>query len=61
MSSFLEFLLPRYASEGKSDLTVSVGCTGGRHRSVAICEELRSRLGDDWNVMVRHRDLNRGG
>lgn len=60
ITEFLEFTLPRYAREGKSYLTVSVGCTGGRHRSVAISEELRSRLGNDWNVIVRHRDLNRG-
>ena len=60
LHSFLNFAIPRFADEGKSYLTVSVGCTGGRHRSVAISEDLRSRLGDDWNVIVRHRDLNRG-
>ncbi len=60
MFSFLEFTLPKFAQEGKSYLTVSVGCTGGRHRSVAISEELRTRLSDEWKVVVRHRDLNRG-
>jgi len=58
--AFLEFALPRFASEGKSYLTVSIGCTGGRHRSVAIAEDLQTRLSGEWKVTVRHRDLNRG-
>jgi RNase adapter protein RapZ len=57
----LDFLLPRYDAEGKSYLTVAVGCTGGRHRSVALAEELgrwlRERGGVD--VTVRHRDVDR--
>jgi len=55
---FMEFLLPRFVKEGKSTLTVAVGCTGGRHRSVAIAEELRARLrktGGD--IKIYHRDL----
>ena len=55
----LEFSLPRYEAEGKSYLTVAVGCTGGRHRSVAIAESLgaalRERLGLD--IDVSHRDI----
>ena len=55
------FLLPLYHREGKSQLTVAVGCTGGRHRSVAVVEwldrELRSA---DYRITVRHRDINLG-
>ena len=56
----LRYLLPRFAKEGKLYLTVAIGCTGGRHRSVAIVEELHRRIADNWDVVVRHRDLNRG-
>lgn len=60
LERFLRYALPRFAKEGKLYLTVAVGCTGGRHRSVAVVEELHKRLGDQWDVLVRHRDLNRG-
>ncbi|NND02863.1 MAG: RNase adapter RapZ [Acidimicrobiia bacterium] len=54
----LQFLVPRYQREGKAYLTIAVGCTGGRHRSVAIAEELASRLDAlDIDVLVRHRDI----
>ena len=56
----LSFLIPRYAAEGKTYFTVGVGCTGGRHRSVVVVEELAKRLrrGDDeMELFVRHRDL----
>ncbi|MGB8859808.1 MAG: RNase adapter RapZ [Ilumatobacteraceae bacterium] len=53
-------LLPAYESEGKSYLTVAFGCTGGRHRSVAVAEELSSRLsGRGYAVRTGHRDLGR--
>jgi UPF0042 nucleotide-binding protein len=55
---FLQASLPRYEREGKAYLTVAIGCTGGRHRSVAVVEELARRL-RDWRVTVRHRDLER--
>lgn len=56
----LEFLIPQYVSEGKSYLTIGIGCTGGRHRSVAIAEALRKRLGklEDVRVRVKHRDIS---
>jgi UPF0042 nucleotide-binding protein len=57
----LRFSLPQFQSEGKLYVTICVGCTGGRHRSVAVVEELRRRLGTDWDVLVRHRDVDRGG
>jgi UPF0042 nucleotide-binding protein len=57
----LEYLLPQYVAEGKSHLVVAVGCTGGRHRSVAISQELASRFSDDerYVVDVQHRDVER--
>jgi UPF0042 nucleotide-binding protein len=59
VSELLRFLLPRYAHEGKSYVTVAVGCTGGRHRSVYIAESLKKRLGDVPGVRLRarHRDV----
>jgi len=53
-------LLPSYEAEGKSYLTVAIGCTGGRHRSVAVVEELARRLrGHGYAVRTGHRDLTR--
>ena len=53
-------LLPAYEAEGKSYLTVAIGCTGGRHRSVAVAEELAHRLRDrGFAVRTGHRDLSR--
>jgi UPF0042 nucleotide-binding protein len=59
LESLLAFLLPQYRAEGKSYLTVSIGCTGGRHRSVALAEELAKRLTDKHRakVKVTHRDV----
>lgn len=57
---WLEFLLPRYRAEGKAYLTMAVGCTGGKHRSVALVEALAGRLRERGQaVSVRHRDLSR--
>jgi UPF0042 nucleotide-binding protein len=58
--SLLEFVLPRAEREGKAYLTVAVGCTGGRHRSVAVVQELAKRLPGRHPLTVRHRDLGRG-
>ena len=56
----LDFALPRYRREGKSYLTVALGCTGGRHRSIVLVEELRRRLESRGHrVLVRHRDAER--
>tara|TARA_B100000029_G_scaffold12371_1_gene13091 strand:- start:688 stop:1677 length:990 start_codon:yes stop_codon:yes gene_type:complete len=58
LSSMLVILLPHYAREGKSYLTVAIGCTGGRHRSVYVAERLTGELGDHGHaVSVHHRDL----
>jgi RNase adapter protein RapZ len=59
-SDLLSFLIPRYVAEGKTYFTLGVGCTGGRHRSVVIVEELAKRLHQkdgDTDLFVRHRDL----
>jgi len=53
----LEFLLPLYEREGKAYLTVAIGCTGGRHRSVAIAEKLMALFEKRFPVRLRHRDL----
>lgn len=57
---FAEFLLPRFAQEGKAYVTLAIGCTGGKHRSVALAEALASRLKtDDRPVRVVHRDVKK--
>jgi len=60
LEGLLKFLLPLYEREGKAYLTVGIGCTGGRHRSVMLVEALRSFLtGLGLSPIVRHRDLDR--
>jgi len=59
VTGLLLLLLPRYLAEGKSYLTIAIGCTGGKHRSVFTVERLASRLrGEDWEVMTLHRELS---
>ena len=61
-ADLLSFLVPRYDAEGKTYFTLGIGCTGGRHRSVAVVEELARRLreGDTGvDLFVRHRDLQK--
>jgi len=60
IESILRFSLPQFQKEGKLYVTICVGCTGGRHRSVVIVEELRRRLASSWDILVRHRDVERG-
>ena len=58
LKRFVDYLFPRFVSEGKSHLTISVGCTGGKHRSVIIAEKLRDHLRKrDFSVRIYHRDL----
>jgi UPF0042 nucleotide-binding protein len=57
IESLLEYLLPLYEREGKAYLTVAIGCTGGKHRSVAIAEKMGRVFAAQFPVRVRHRDL----
>jgi UPF0042 nucleotide-binding protein len=61
LEPLLDFLLPQYVAEGKAHLMVAIGCTGGRHRSVAITEHLAARYADrdDVWVEVTHRDITK--
>ena len=62
LRDLLAYLLPRYQKEGKAYLTVAVGCTGGRHRSVALVEELQGFVeAQGIPVTVTHRDVDRAG
>lgn len=61
LETFLDFLIPQYEKEGKSYVTVSIGCTGGRHRSVFIAEALARHFESAGNrVRVNHRDVEKG-
>jgi UPF0042 nucleotide-binding protein len=57
----LDFLMPEYVREGKAHLVVAIGCTGGRHRSVAVAEHLAARyaLSDELTVAIAHRDIDK--
>jgi UPF0042 nucleotide-binding protein len=62
LTDLLGTLLPRYGNEGKSYLTIAVGCTGGMHRSVFVASRLAQRLHQDgYKVALRHRDMQVGG
>ena len=61
LTPLLDYLLPAYEQEGKAHLTVGIGCTGGRHRSVVIAEHLARLYGDrgDFLIEVVHRDVHK--
>jgi UPF0042 nucleotide-binding protein len=60
-SEMIEYLIPLYEKEGKSYLTIAIGCTGGKHRSVVIAEHLAAMMGNQGKeIIVRHRDIERG-
>ena len=62
LCDMVTMLLPAYRDEGKAYLTIALGCTGGRHRSVTIAENLARHLnGADWPVSIRHRELDARG
>ena len=58
LCSFLRFLIPKYSEEGKSYLTMGIGCTGGKHRSVVIAGALGEKL-SEYSAIIRHRDINK--
>lgn len=58
VTDLLEFMLPQYRKEGKSQLVVAIGCTGGQHRSVALAEHLGERFGKAYDTHVSHRDID---
>ena len=60
LKNLLDFLNPLYIKEGKSQLVIAIGCTGGNHRSVAIARALAQYFRENWdNVSVNHRDIDR--
>jgi UPF0042 nucleotide-binding protein len=60
LCSLLEYTLPQYQREGKSNLSLALGCTGGRHRSVVLVEELKRRLGGgQLGIHIQHRDIDK--
>ena len=60
LQNLLDYLVPLYIKEGKSQLVIAIGCTGGNHRSVAFAESLREHFEKSWdNVTVNHRDIER--
>lgn len=61
LEDMLRFLIPNYVKEGKYRLVVAIGCTGGKHRSVTLANELYKRMenGGDYGITVSHRDVDR--
>ena len=59
LEDMVKFLIPHYISEGKNQLIISIGCTGGKHRSVTLANELYKRLegGSDYGLKLEHRDI----
>ncbi|MBF0009619.1 RNase adapter RapZ [Enterococcus casseliflavus] len=58
-TALLQTILPGYVKEGKSSLTVAIGCTGGQHRSVALSERIGATLSEDYRVNITHRDKDK--
>jgi UPF0042 nucleotide-binding protein len=59
LKDLLQFMLPQYKKEGKSQLVVAIGCTGGQHRSVALAEYLGEYFSGDFVTHVTHRDIDK--
>ncbi|MBQ8525379.1 MAG: RNase adapter RapZ [Clostridia bacterium] len=60
LNDMISFLLPNYINEGKSNLVIAIGCTGGKHRSVTVANELAKYLTDNgYNTFASHRDINK--
>ncbi|QQE79468.1 RNase adapter RapZ [Alicyclobacillus sp. SO9] len=61
LEDMVDFLIPEFTKEGKSHLVVGVGCTGGKHRSVAIAKHLKEHIDSEADVYLTHRDYKREG
>ena len=62
LTDMIRFLIPNYVKEGKYQLVIAIGCTGGKHRSVTLANELYQRLKDqgDYGLTIGHRDIGQG-
>ena len=61
LADMISFLIPNYIQEGKNQLVVSIGCTGGKHRSVTLANALYQRLeqSEEYGVRIEHRDIGK--
>ena len=61
LTSMIKFLIPNYIAEGKNQLVIGIGCTGGHHRSVTVANKLFDALKEDGSVSVKicHRDIKK--
>jgi UPF0042 nucleotide-binding protein len=61
LEDMINFLIPNYIAEGKNQLVISIGCTGGKHRSVTLANELYKRLSgkNDYGLKIEHRDIGK--
>ncbi|MDW7739162.1 MAG: RNase adapter RapZ [Bacillota bacterium] len=59
LKDLIEFSIPYYLKEGKSNLVIAIGCTGGKHRSVVLADELGQALGSRFNLIIEHRDIHK--
>jgi UPF0042 nucleotide-binding protein len=59
LEGMLSFLLPHYQREGKNQVVIAIGCTGGKHRSVTLAEHIQKRFADEYTTRVSHRDITK--
>ena len=59
LTDLLSFMLPYYKREGKSQIVIAIGCTGGQHRSVTLTEYFAKHFQDDYDTLITHRDIER--
>ena len=60
LEDMLKFLIPNYIAEGKNQLVIGIGCTGGKHRSVTIARAITERLSKlEYGVKIEHRDVEK--
>ena len=59
VTDLLSFMLPHYKREGKAQLVIAIGCTGGQHRSVALSEYIGHYFEKDYHTRISHRDIDK--